>query len=76
MDEGHIDGRALAAQALNYSKHYVALVEAFQSQGLPESLAREEARMSALLFLFREDAIAEVAAGDGSCPLCGGFLES
>ena len=72
MDEGHIDGHELATQALTYSKHYVALVEAFQSQGLTEPLAREEARMVALLFLFREDVMVE-EAGEGSCPLCGGF---
>ncbi len=72
MAEGHTDGRELAAQALLYSKHYVALVEAFQSQGLTELLAREEARVAALLFLFREEVLGE-EAGEGACPLCGGF---
>ena len=63
----------LAGQALAYSRYYVALVEALQGQGLTEEKAREEARVSALLFLFREEVEAE-EAGDGSCPLCGGFL--
>lgn len=41
--------KQLGEKALAFAKHYVALVEALMSQGVPESTAREEARMTALL---------------------------
>lgn len=54
----------LAVNAQAFAKQYVALVEALQREGVPELIAREEARCTALLILF------EPQEG-GACPLCG-----
>jgi hypothetical protein len=55
----------LGAQALAFAKHYVALVDALMKEGVPEPVARDEARMTALMMLFGPEEESE------RCPLCG-----
>jgi len=57
---------SLGKHSLEFAKQYVALVEALLGQGVPEKIARAEARMTALILLFQEEADAV-----GVCPLCG-----
>lgn len=60
----------LGEEALQFAKQYVALVDALRSQGVPEKVARHEARVTALIMMFeQEDTEAE------TCPLCGHGLE-
>ncbi len=66
----------LGTQALAFAKQYVALTEALQSQGVPEVVARDEARMTALFIMFQgsdeEDFAGGVCPVTGSvCPLRG-----
>jgi len=56
----------LGVRAQEFAKHYVALVDALRREGVPEMVAREEARMSALYLLF------DPTEDEGDvCPLCG-----
>lgn len=53
--------------AREFAARYVELVDALKKQGLPDAVAREEARMAAtLIFLVPE----HVAKGE-PCPVCG-----
>ena len=57
----------VAAQAVRFAKIYVATVEALQREGVPEILARAEARLAAATWL--NEAKEE---GEGErCPCCG-----
>lgn len=55
----------LGARAIEFAKQYVVLVEALQGQGVPEKVAREEARITTLILLFEEE------NEEGQCPVCG-----
>ena len=56
---GHVDAKVFA-------KRYTELVEALMTEGVPEMIAREEARMAAMALLL------EYATEDGErCPMCG-----
>ena len=57
--------KLLGAHALEFAQQYVALVDALMKQGVTEEVAREEARMAALLLIFQKDPT-------GTCPLCSG----
>ena len=59
----------LGERALAFAKHYVALVEALQGQGVSEPTAREEARNVALLMCAMEEAEKDAKT---VCPVCGG----
>jgi hypothetical protein len=54
----------LGAQATEFAKRYVPLVEALRREGVPEDKAREEARITALTLMFEQEEGEE-------CPLCG-----
>lgn len=57
----------LGTDALRFARQYVALVEALQNEGVLEKVAREEARITALIMMFRDG-----EDGNGqACPLCG-----
>jgi len=58
----------LGSRSLEFAKRYVALVEALQGQGVPEVVARSEARMTALIMMFEN-------ADKDQCPLCGHRME-
>lgn len=57
-------------RAREFAKTYVALVEALQQQGVPQEVARSEARASALI---QDAAVASLHydPAKGPCPLCG-----
>ena len=59
----------LGQQALAFAKKYVALVEALVSQGVPENVARDEARATALFLLFQESQENDFVGG--VCPVTG-----
>lgn len=57
------------ADAQTFAKRYVELTEALMHEGVVEEIAREEARMAAMVLLYE-------GAGDsgGTCPTCGSKL--
>ena len=57
----------LGVRAKEFAEQYVALVRALMEQGVVESVAREEARMAALVMVFQQN-----EDGSDNCPLCGG----
>jgi len=57
---------SLGERAEEFAKQYVLLVEALVKEGVPEHVARNEARIAALTMVWQD----EGAEGD-ECPLCG-----
>jgi hypothetical protein len=61
-------------KARNFARLYVNLVEALQQAGVTEEIAREEARLAALMTLQAEDFEEETQEYQphlGPCPSCG-----
>ncbi len=62
--------RQLSERAIQFAKEYVELVEALKREGVPEDIARNEARLAATTWLIEdEEALYDPAAGP--CPTCG-----
>lgn len=62
--------RQLAERAVRFAKEYVELVEALKREGVPEEIARNEARIAATSWLVEEiEPYYDPAAGP--CPTCG-----
>lgn len=69
-------GASIAAQAREFARLYVQITEALQSEGVPEALAREEARSAATSWLITvstesNEAPATYDPAQGPCPTCG-----
>lgn len=62
--------RRLSERVTAFAKEYVELVEALVRQGVPENIARAEARIAATSWLM--DVVEEMYdPAKGPCPLCG-----
>lgn len=59
--------------ATTFAKSYVKFVEALMREGVPEKVAREEARIAALGWL-AEILEEEKETTLSPCPLCGGVI--
>ncbi len=60
----------LGLRAHAFAKQYVVLVDALRKEGVPESVARDEARTTALVLLFDAEENAKETT-TGHCALCG-----
>jgi hypothetical protein len=60
-----MDPSDIGIQSKKFAKYYVRLVEDLQAEGVPENVARDEARMTAVYMLY------EPAEEGDTCPLCG-----
>jgi hypothetical protein len=58
--------RGLPDQVVMFARTYAQMTEALQAEGVPEPIAREEARMAAVTVAY----CPEPAEGP-PCPLCG-----
>lgn len=64
--------RRLSPRVVRFATEYVQLVEALQAQGVPEEIARNEARVAATSWLMEYGE--ELPVYDpvkGPCPTCG-----
>ena len=59
-----------ATRAVRFAREYVELVAALKRQGVPESTAREEARIAATTWLM-EEMQQHYDPAMGPCPNCG-----
>lgn len=59
--------RVLSGSARAFARRYTELVEALQEQGVPQRVAREEARQAATVVFL----MAEYREVDEPCPMCG-----
>ncbi len=55
----------LGAKAREFARRYVALTKELKKEGVPEGVAREDARRTALDMMF------EIEHEGDPCPLCG-----
>lgn len=58
----------LGRRAHEFAKCYVALTEALMQEGVPEDVARSEARSAAGIVFAAQ---ADLQAGGEPCPMCG-----
>lgn len=65
--------KALEERVVKFAKEYVQLAEALQREGVPEDVAREEARIAATSLLMEQQAHEREAYDPalGPCPTCG-----
>lgn len=64
--------RKLIGRVVRFAKEYVQIVEALMREGVPETVAREEARIAATSWLFGEtDESQPYDPAKGPCPTCG-----
>lgn len=54
------------ADARSFARRYVELTDALVHEGVPEDVARNEARMAAITLLLELDGV-----GGDLCPMCG-----
>lgn len=75
MAKGKGDGekKGLPIRVTKFAREYVQLVEALKREGVPEDVAREEARIAATTWLFDDlgEAPATYDPALGPCPTCG-----
>jgi len=57
-----------SARVVQFAREYVQLVEALKREGVPEDVARVEARMAATMWLMDEQS--EYDPAFGPCPTC------
>lgn len=59
-----------SARAARFAREYVDMTEALMQQGVPEDVARGEARIAATTMLMEDESAPAYDPADGPCPTC------